>query len=70
MHHCRTDGICTLAAIKFAKEGHRIYWYEKNKTKLEKVIAEVKQQSNSEQVKGFVADFSVLEVVEQILKDE
>ena len=54
-----TDGIGKLTAIKLAKEGHSIYIHGRNETKLKTVIAEIKEASNNQQIKGFVADFSV-----------
>lgn len=61
-----TDGIGKLAALKLAKEGHEIYLHGRNVVKLEKVISEIKTNSNNENVKGFVADFSDLEAVKKM----
>lgn len=61
-----TDGIGKLTAIKLAKDGHEIYLHGRNVEKLTKVIAEVKELSNNENVKGFVADFSDLEAVKNM----
>ena len=61
-----TDGIGKLAAIKLAKDGHEIYLHGRNAQKLEKVISEIKAQSNNQHIKGFVADFSDLAAVQQM----
>lgn len=61
-----TDGIGKLAAIKLAKEGHEIYLHGRNPEKLSTVKAEIKEVSNNENIKGFVADFSDLEAVKQM----
>lgn len=61
-----TDGIGKLAAIKLAKDGHEIYLHGRNAPKLIKVIAEIKNLSNNENIKGFVADFSDLEAVKKM----
>ena len=58
-----TDGIGKLAAIQLAKEGHILYLHGRNATKLSAVIAEIKELSKNESVKGFVADFSDLDAV-------
>ena len=61
-----TDGIGKLAAIKLAKEGHHIYLHGRNAEKLNKVITEIKELSANENIKGYVADFSDLEAVQQM----
>ena len=61
-----TDGIGKLAAIKLAKEGHKVYLHGRNAEKLANVIVEVKETSQNEQVKGFVADFSDLNQVKEM----
>ena len=61
-----TDGIGKLAAIKLAKDGHEIYLHGRNADKLASVISEVKNTSNNEKIKGFVADFSDLETVRKL----
>ena len=58
-----TDGIGKLAATKLAKEGHSIYIHGRKVDKLQRIIAEIKEQSNNENIKGFVADFSDLRAV-------
>ena len=61
-----TDGIGKLAAIKLAKDGHEIYLHGRNADKLRAVISEIKDESNNENIKGFVADFSNLNVVQKM----
>jgi len=61
-----TDGIGKLTALKLAKEGHTIYVHGRNDAKLQTVISEIKEASNNENIKGFVADFSDLEEVSKI----
>lgn len=55
-----TDGIGKLAAIQLAKQGHSVYVHGRSAEKVERVIAEVKAESDNESVSGFVADLSVL----------
>ncbi len=68
-----TDGIGKLTALKLAKEGHTLYLHGRDKSKLYTVVSEIKEASNNENIKGFVADFSDLKAVsnmaEQIKKD-
>ncbi|WP_432410034.1 SDR family NAD(P)-dependent oxidoreductase [Rasiella sp. SM2506] len=61
-----TDGIGKLTALKLAKEGHTIYVHGRNDTKLQSVISEIKEASNNNNIKGFVADFSDLEAVSRM----
>jgi len=61
-----TDGIGKLAAIQLAKEGHQVYVHGRNSKKLDAVIAEIKAESDNEEVKGFVADFSDLKAVKNM----
>jgi len=61
-----TDGIGKLAAVKLAKKGHQIYLHGRNSEKLELVISEIKEATNNENIKGFVADFSDLEAVKKM----
>ncbi|MEM8524321.1 MAG: SDR family NAD(P)-dependent oxidoreductase [Bacteroidota bacterium] len=61
-----TDGIGKLAAIKLAKDGHEIYLHGRNSDKLETVLSEIKEESNNENIKGFVADFSDLGAIEKM----
>lgn len=64
-----TDGIGKLAAIKLAKDGHEIYLHGRKEDKLKKVIAEIKELSDNENIKGFVADFSDLDAVKQMIQE-
>ncbi len=61
-----TDGIGKLAAIKLAKDGNAIYAHGRNEDKLKAVIAEIKEASNNENIKGFVADFSDVAAVKKM----
>lgn len=61
-----TDGIGKLAALKMAKEGHKIYLHGRNSEKLAKVISELKSETGNEDVQGFVADFSDLNEVKKM----
>lgn len=58
-----TDGIGKLTALQLAKQNHQIYLHGRNPEKLEKVIAEIKGESNNPNIKGFTADFSDLHSV-------
>lgn len=64
-----TDGIGKLAAIKLAQDGHQVYLHGRSSEKLSTVIAEVKQASNNETVKGFVGNFSDLSAVKQMAQE-
>ncbi|MFD2823526.1 SDR family NAD(P)-dependent oxidoreductase [Lacinutrix iliipiscaria] len=61
-----TDGIGKLTALKLAKEGHHIYLHGRNEAKLNEVISELKEASNNENIKGFVADFSDINAVKEL----
>lgn len=61
-----TDGIGKLAAIKFAKDGHRLFLHGRNSEKMEKVINGIKSQTNNPNVNGFVADFSDMDDVRKM----
>lgn len=61
-----TDGIGKLTALKLAKEGHHIYLHGRSEAKLNTVISELKEASNNQNIKGFVADFSDLNAVKQL----
>ncbi|MCU4175229.1 SDR family NAD(P)-dependent oxidoreductase [Carboxylicivirga sp. N1Y90] len=64
-----TDGIGKLAAIKLAAERHKIYLHGRNREKLDAAIKEVKERSKNEQIDGFVADFSDLEAVKNMVQE-
>lgn len=61
-----TDGIGKLTAIELAKEGDEIYLHGRNPEKLNATIAEVKESSNNDNIKGFLADFADLDSVKQM----
>ncbi|WP_299685510.1 SDR family NAD(P)-dependent oxidoreductase [uncultured Dokdonia sp.] len=61
-----TDGIGKLAAIKLAKDGHKMYLHGRNPEKLQHVIKEVQDASNNKYIDGFVADFSDIDAVKQM----
>ncbi len=60
-----TDGIGKLTALNLAKLGHKIYVHGRNAEKLTKVISEIKTASNNQQIKGFTADLSTIEAIQQ-----
>ncbi|MEL6559243.1 MAG: SDR family NAD(P)-dependent oxidoreductase [Bacteroidota bacterium] len=64
-----TDGIGKLAAIQLAKEGHSVYLHGRNQQKLATSIEDVKTQSGSTQVNGFLADFSDFEAVKTMSRE-
>ncbi len=61
-----TDGLGKGTALQLAKEGHIIYVHGRNETKVSQTISALKSQSNNENIKGFVADFSDLEAVSRM----
>lgn len=61
-----TDGIGKLTALKLAKEGHNVLIHGRNEAKLNVVITELKEKSNNENIKGFIADFSDLDAVKKM----
>lgn len=64
-----TDGIGKLLALRLAKEGHIVAIHGRNQTKLETTLKEIKEQSNNENVIGFLADFSNLADVKKMAAD-
>lgn len=58
-----TDGIGKLTALKLAKEGNTIYIHGRSEEKVNLVISELKTESNNQNIKGFVADFSDIDAV-------
>lgn len=67
-----TDGIGKLAAIKLAKDSCQVVLHGRNKEKLEKVISEIKELSDNENISGFVsdlADFSSIKRMVTEIKD-
>lgn len=63
-----TDGIGKLAAIQLAGDGHRLCVHGRSAEKLAKVVAEIKQESDNENVNGFVADLSDLTATRQMAR--
>ena len=61
-----TDGIGKLAAAQLAAEGHKICLHGRKPEKLVKVISEIKEHTGSENIDGFVADFSDLDAVNKM----
>ncbi|MEM5564721.1 SDR family NAD(P)-dependent oxidoreductase [Psychroserpens sp. AS72] len=61
-----TDGIGKLTALKLAKQGHTIYIHGRSEAKVSKVVSEIKEASNNQNIKGLVADFSDLEAVSKL----
>jgi NAD(P)-dependent dehydrogenase (short-subunit alcohol dehydrogenase family) len=61
-----TDGIGKLAAIKLAKDGHKILVHGRKSDKLTAVVEEIKALSNNENIKGYLADFSDLDAVKNM----
>ena len=58
-----TDGIGKLAAIRLALEGHVVILHGRNREKLDACMQEVKEQTGSDTISGYLADFSDLEAV-------
>ncbi|MGB7394274.1 MAG: SDR family NAD(P)-dependent oxidoreductase [Pricia sp.] len=61
-----TDGIGKGAALKLAKDGHRVYMHGRNADKLANVVQAVQEESQNEEVHGFIADFSDLSAVRKM----
>ncbi|MEM7036238.1 MAG: SDR family NAD(P)-dependent oxidoreductase, partial [Bacteroidota bacterium] len=64
-----TDGIGKLTAILLAQAGHEVHIHGRNAEKLAKVRAEIEQQTGQTLPEGFVADFSDLDAVREIVAD-
>ena len=64
-----TDGIGKLLALRLAKEGHIVAVHGRNQAKLETTLKEIKEESNNENVIGFLADFSSLADVKKMAAD-
>lgn len=64
-----TDGIGKLAALKMARDGHRLYLHGRNSDKLNAVIADLKKETGNGGIDGFVADFSNLHEVKKMADD-
>ena len=61
-----TDGIGKIAAAKLAAAGHHVYVHGRNANKIEDAVSEIKNNSNNENVIGYLADFSNLSEVRQL----
>lgn len=61
-----TDGIGKLAAIKFAKSGHKIYLHGRNPEKLANTIKEIKAETSNKNIKGYIADLSDFDAVNKM----
>tara|TARA_R110000764_G_scaffold98770_1_gene183182 strand:+ start:7018 stop:7800 length:783 start_codon:yes stop_codon:yes gene_type:complete len=64
-----TDGIGKLLALRLAKKGHFVAIHGRSDAKLAATLNEIKQQSNNENVIGFLADFSDLNAVKKMAKE-
>lgn len=64
-----TDGIGKLAALQFAREGNTVILHGRNSAKLQRTIEEVKQSSQNKAIHGFVADFSDLSSVRNLVSN-
>lgn len=62
-----TDGIGKLAAIKLAKENHKILLHGRTRAKLEQSITDIKIASGNENVTGFIADLSSFDAIKQMV---
>jgi len=66
-----TDGIGKLTATGLAQENKNaaILIHGRDKIKLDKVVNEIKTKTGNEHIEGYVADFSSLNEVRQLVKD-
>ncbi|CAM3605362.1 SDR family NAD(P)-dependent oxidoreductase [Zobellia roscoffensis] len=64
-----TDGIGKLLALRLAKEGHFVGVHGRTETKLKATVTAIKEQSNNENIIGFLADFSDLADVKKMAAD-
>ncbi|CAM4323719.1 SDR family NAD(P)-dependent oxidoreductase [Zobellia roscoffensis] len=64
-----TDGIGKLLALRLAKEGHFVGVHGRTEAKLKATVTAIKEQSNNENIIGFLADFSDLADVKKMAAD-
>ncbi|EWH14756.1 short-chain dehydrogenase/reductase SDR [Cellulophaga geojensis KL-A] len=64
-----TDGIGKLLALRLAKEGHYIAIHGRSESKLALTLKEIKEQANTDNVIGFLADFSDLNDVKKMASE-
>ncbi|PXX29686.1 SDR family NAD(P)-dependent oxidoreductase [Arenibacter sp. ARW7G5Y1] len=64
-----TDGIGKLLALRLAKEGHYVAIHGRSETKLAATLKNIKEQSNNENILGFLADFSDLNAVKKMVME-
>lgn len=61
-----TAGIGLLTAISLASQGHSVYLHGRSEERLNAAITEVKERSKSNNVDGFIADFSDLNAIRKM----
>lgn len=64
-----TDGIGKLAALKLAKDGHKIFLHGRNAAKTEEVLKELRDESGNSEIEGFVSDFSDFKEVNTLAEE-
>jgi len=63
-----TDGIGKGTALKLAKDGHKLYMHGRNANKLALAVQSVQEESQNDEVHGFIADFSDLTAVQTMAR--
>ena len=61
-----TDGIGKLTASSLADKGAQLLVHGRNKDKVSRVVAELKEAAGNNNIEGFVADFASLDEVRQL----
>ncbi|NLR94356.1 SDR family NAD(P)-dependent oxidoreductase [Flammeovirga agarivorans] len=61
-----TDGIGKSTAFKLAEEGHTLYLHGRNSKRLNQLIDTIKEETNNNNIYGFVADFADLSDVKRM----
>ncbi len=64
-----TDGIGRLTAIALAKRNITLVVHGRNEKKLGKLINEIKESSNNQNIDGFIADLSSMNEVRELAKN-